>query len=138
MVFLRTIATTIAACCCAILTACSPLPPAIAPPQLTHTPGEYIEIAKGRFKAGSFQFDYPSSWLLVKQGAGSADAMHIILRAPGGGELSIRVVEAETGQGGSYIPLASGNFLLLTVDASNDAASDLASGVEQIIRSIRS
>lgn len=127
-----------AACCCAILTACSSLPPAAAPPQLTHTPGAYIEIAKGQFKAESFQFDYPSSWLLVKQGAGNTDGMHIILRAPTGVELSIRVVETETGQGGWFIPLAKGNFLMVTVDASSDTASDLASEIEQIIRSIRS
>lgn len=128
----------IAAFCCGILTACSPLPPASAPPQLTHTPGAFVAIASGHFNAGSFQFDYPPSWRLVKQGAAKAQGLHIILRAPTGGELAIRVFENETDGGGMFIPLATGNFLMATVDVSNDDSSDLAAEFEQIIRSIRS
>lgn len=98
----------------------------------------YIKIAKGYFNAGSFQFDYPSSWRLVKQGAANADGMHIILRAPTGGELSIRIVETETDEDARFIPLAKGNFLMLTVDVSNDPSPEMASETEKIIRSIRS
>ena len=138
MAFTRPLATIIAASCCAVLGACSPLLPAAAPPQLTHTPGAYIEISRGHFKADSFQFDYPPSWRLVKQAAANTDGMHIILRAPGGGELSMRVVETDAGADGPFIPLAKGNLLVLTVDASTDPSATLDSEIQHIISSIRS
>ena len=138
MAFTRRLATIIAACICAALTACSPLLPAAAPPQLTHTPGAYIEISRGKFKAESFQFDYPPTWRLVKQATANPNGMHIILHAPGGGELSMRVVETEAGADGPFIPLAKGNLLMLSVDATTDGSAKLATEIEQIISSIRS
>ncbi|MYD09471.1 MAG: hypothetical protein F4X02_05430 [Chloroflexi bacterium] len=127
----------LATSCFLVLAACSPLLPAVAPPQLTHTPGAYIEIAKGHFQAESFQFDYPPSWRLVKQAATNSDGMRITLRAPGGGELSMRVVETDAGEDGRFILLAKGKSLLLSVDASRDPSAKLASEIERVIGSIR-
>lgn len=138
MLFIRPTALVIAACFCAVLPACTPWLPAAAPPQLSHTPGAYIEIAPGHFQARDFQFNYPSSWRLIKESAAKADAMHIILRAPKGGELSMRVVESQTSEDGRFIPLAKGKFLLISVDASIDSSPDLFAEIEQIVRSIRS
>lgn len=138
MVFTRPLAIILAANCCVVFAACSPLLPAAAPPQLTHTPGAYIEISRGHFKAESFQFDYPPSWRLVKQTGTNPDGMHIILRAPKGGGLSMRVVSSDAGEDGPFIPLAKGNLLMLTVDAASDPAAKSASEIERIINSIRS
>lgn len=137
MVTTRPQATILAICCFLALAACSPLLPAVAPPQLTHTPGAYVEIAQGHFKAESFRFEYPPSWRLVKQAATSADGMRITLRAPGGGGLSMRVVETGAAEDGRFIPLARGKSLVLEVDASSDPSPKLASEIEQVIGSIR-
>ncbi len=120
------------------MSACSSLPPASAPPQLRHTPGAYVEIAAGHFKADDFQFDYPSSWRLIKPGAADADGIKITLRAPGGGELSMRVVDEKNDLDAVFIPLAKGNFLMATVNASTDASDNLAAEIEAIVRSVRS
>ncbi len=138
MVFARPISKRFAAFCCVILTACAPLAPASVPPQLSHTPGAYVAITEGHFNAGSFQFDYPSSWRLIKHGAASDEGMHLILKAPSGGEVSIRVVETESDVDGEFIRLAKGVLLLATVSAADDSASDLAAMSDRIIRSIRS
>ena len=138
MAFSQPMVFIIAVCCCAILTACAPLPSASAPPQLRHTPGAFVEIVDGHFKAGSFQFDYPSSWRLVKQSAANADGMHITLLAPAGGALSFQVVATDKGQDDLFIPLAKGNFLLVTVVDFDDLPSDVTAEFERIIRSIRS
>ena len=133
----RSIAMRIALIFCGILTACSPVLPAPAPPQLTHTPSAYIEISRGRFKARGFQFKYPPSWRLIKLSA-AADDLHIILRPPKGGELSIRVVGGPDDSEALFIPLTTGNFLMLAVDAPSADTADMAAEIERIIRSIRS
>ncbi len=134
----RPLAFIIAVCCCGILTACAPLPSASAPPQLRHTPGAFVEVADGHFQAGSFQFDYPSSWRLVKQSAANADGMHITLLAPAGEALSFQVVATDSGQDDLFIPLANGNFLRVTGGDFDDLTSDVTAEFERIIRSIRS
>ena len=137
MVYSPPIACAAAAIFCLIVAACSPLPRASAPPQLRHTPGAYIEIANGHFNAGAFQFDFPATWLVVKQSAANADGLHIILRAPSGAELSLRAVDSETGEDAVLIPLAKGGFVAATINAPDDLSTRLAAELEQIIRSIR-
>lgn len=134
----RPLAIGIVALGCAVLAACSPLPPAAAPPQLTHTPGAQIAIANGHVDAGSFQFDYPPSWRLVKDSAANADGLHIRLQAPSGGELSFRVVESVTDDDAFFIPLAKGRSLLIAAEASTDVSAANESDFQRIIRSIRS
>lgn len=138
MVFTGPFAKRFAAFCCGLLTACAPLAPATAPPQLSHTPGAYVAIANGHFNAGSFQFDYPASWRLITLGAASDHGLHIVLQAPSGGELSIRMVETESDADGEFIRLAKGGALLATAKAAGDSTADLAAKFDQIIRSIRS
>ena len=120
------------------MTACSHLPPATAPPQLTHTPGAFVKVAGGHFNAGNFQFDYPESWKLIKSSAAATTGMQIILRAPTGGELSLQVVETNRAAEGFFIPLAKGNYLLATIHTTEDSSSTVAPEFERIIRSIRS
>ena len=73
---------------------------------------------------------------MVKQSAASDDDMHIVLLAPTGAELSLRLVQTDTGENGLLIPLAKGHFVLATVDAANDASANIAAEFEQVIRSI--
>ena len=73
---------------------------------------------------------------MVKQSAASDDGMHIVLLAPTGAELSLRLVQTDTGENGLLIPLAKGHFVLATVDAANDASANIAAEFEQVIRSI--
>ncbi|MCE2470771.1 MAG: hypothetical protein J4G18_02520 [Anaerolineae bacterium] len=75
---------------------------------------------------------------MVKQSAANADGMHITLLAPAGGALSFQVVATDKGQDDLFIPLAKGNFLLVTVFDFDDLPSDVTAEFERIIRSIRS
>ena len=55
-----------------------------------------------------------------------------------GGELSIRVVAGPDDSEALFIPLATGDFLMLAVDAPDADSDGMAAEVERIVRSIRS
>jgi hypothetical protein len=63
---------------------------------------------------------------------------HIVLLGTDGSELSLRVVDEKNAGGDFFIPLAKGNFLLATIDASQDASPIVAAEFTRILQSIRS
>ncbi len=130
--------TVFSALCCGLLAACAPLWPATAPPQLTHTPGAFVEISAGYFDAGSFQFNYPASWRLIKLDPAEAPNRHIVLLATDGSQLSLRVVDEKNAGDGRFIALATGNFLLATSDTAPEASPIVAAEFRRILQSIRS
>ena len=119
------------------LNSCSPVLPATARPPLAHTPGAYIVVSNGHVESGSFEFDYPSSWRLVKQSAANADGIDLVLLAPDGGKVELSQVEAQGTADGNFIALTKGGGIQVSIDVSGDSTSKFDSQVERLIKSIR-
>lgn len=49
-----------------VVSACRPLVPATVPPQLSHTPGEFIRIDDDRVYTDDFSVAYPNGWRVIK------------------------------------------------------------------------
>ncbi len=120
-----------------VLTACSSLAPATAPPQLRQTPGAYIVITNGHVNTGRYRLDYPASWKLVKQSAADAAFLQLDLISPDGGKVSLLDIDTAGAAVDRVIPLAEGNYLQVIVEPADETDAAFASQVEQLVNSIR-
>lgn len=64
-----------------IVVACQPLVPATIPPQLSHTPGEFIRIDDDRVYADDFSVAYPEGWRVIKISTAS-DPVRFVFASP--------------------------------------------------------
>jgi hypothetical protein len=75
-----------------VLTACQSPIPATTPPQLQHTPGEFISLTADSYDAGVFRVRYPDGWRVVKTNIAAAP-MDVVFVSPDDA-LTIRLSEA--------------------------------------------
>ena len=64
-----------------IVVACQPLVPATVPPQLSHTPGEFIRIDDDRVYVDDFSVAYPEGWRVIKISMAS-DPVRFVFASP--------------------------------------------------------
>jgi hypothetical protein len=75
------------------ITACTPLIPAMTPPQLEHTPGAFVSIDDDHFDAGFFRVDYPDGWRTVKTSVAAAP-LEVVFASPDN-TMTIHIVEGD-------------------------------------------
>ncbi len=123
-----------------LLAACAPLLSAPAPPQLRHSPGDWVRSpAAGHFDAGLFQVEYPPSWRVIKESGATDPQLKISFAAPDKSYVTLLQVDAAASVAGQrWLRLANGLHLLVSVYPTAEAAADFAAQVERLIASIRS
>ena len=121
-----------------LITACAPLAPASAPPQLQHTPGIPVVVTENHVDAGIFRLDYPPSWRVAKLSPAAAERIELAIIAPDGGSVSLAQLTAPVTGGGRTKKLKNGVILHIAIKPAESPSVDFASRVEKLVTSIRS
>lgn len=120
------------------LAACSSLAPAADRPHLRQSPGAFVALHNGRFKADGFQFTYPQSWRVVKSSMAAESHLRITLVAPSGGTVTLLELPPADHFNGQILQLDNGIRLGILIEAADAPAPTFDSETAQIIASIRS
>lgn len=124
--------------CLAILflfaAACSPLAPAVTPPQIQYTPGAFVTLSETRFDAGIYQLDYPANWRVVKLSTADTRNLRVAFVAPDNSAVTLTQVE-NTDE--NVVRLANGVMILVEINATVDAVASFFERAERLVKSIQ-
>ena len=134
----RTFCALLAGLAFGVSSACAPVIPATAPPQLAHTPGAWIVIADNSVNAGDFHFDYPSSWRIVRESAAASAAVQIVAVAPDGGTVKLAQADAIDPLADQALALGEGAVVNITIVRGDEPSSRFDDQARQLIASVRS
>ena len=118
-----------------LLSACAPIVPATAPPQLEHTPGAFAVVTDAFFDAGRFRVDYPKSWRVVKTSIAADDHLQVVFAAPDGG--AVTLTEADSAGDEPFVALDHGIILQIRIQPGGGDASAFVSAAKKLAGSIR-
>lgn len=118
-----------------LLSACAPIIPATAPPQLEHTPGAFAVVTDTRFDAGLFQVDYPKSWRVVKTSIAAADHLQVVFAAPDSG--AVILTQTDSAGDEPFVALDNGVILQIRIQPADSHAASFVSTAKKLIATIR-
>ena len=120
-----------------VSSACAPVIPATAPPQLAHTPGAWIVIADSRVDTGVFRFDYPRSWRIVRESAAASATIQIVAVAPDGGAVTLAQADAIDPLADAALELDAGAIVNVTIARGDESSARFEDQARQLIASLR-
>ena len=118
-----------------LLSACAPVVPATAPPQLEHTPGAFVVVTDKLFDAGLFRVDYPKSWRAVKTSIAADDHLQVVFAAPDGSAVTLTQVDSAGDE--PFVDLDNGIILQIQIQPAGSHAAAFVSDAEKLAATIR-